>query len=446
MGRIVNSSSKTKKSQVSSSSATITDTDRGPGSRGSRIQGVPVHLKKATDQNTAGHTASCNETIREQTSVIAKINSGVLDQGRALDSATQQQMTGQVDQDLSNVKLHIDPNAATLAESVNANAFTYGKDVVFNEGQYQPNTKAGKELLAHELAHVAQQGDAKRLQRQLKSQATPTTQSKKDVVVIVGRPSMTTARNETAEQREQMKAWRSAARALSPHVFEGLRVNKAFVGLKKFRHPIGKLYIVGHADSSGVGEVARDGSTVSTTVADLTKRMRKATGALGSRKPDSIEMLSCYGGGSPKTMGKIASTLGASTIRAPVQTTVISGQIIKLNGKALTKRQIARSSDKTLEGYIKQTTALKYYDYVPGVPHPKTPPSTSDKMTALIKVLRTTGMIPYVGYNSVPGKRDAVPYWKASVEQRKATDTLSTSDELRLKGLIEVQLGTTTKP
>lgn len=59
--------------------------------------------------------------------------------------------------DLGNVRVHTGNNADKLAESVNARAFTHGNDIVFKKGEFQPGTKEGKKLIAHELAHVQQQ-------------------------------------------------------------------------------------------------------------------------------------------------------------------------------------------------------------------------------------------------------------------------------------------------
>lgn len=60
--------------------------------------------------------------------------------------------------DFSGVRVHHDSSAADMAQSVNALAFTLGKDIVFNAGQYAPGTDAGLRLLAHELTHTLQQG------------------------------------------------------------------------------------------------------------------------------------------------------------------------------------------------------------------------------------------------------------------------------------------------
>ncbi|MDH3976490.1 MAG: DUF4157 domain-containing protein [Deltaproteobacteria bacterium] len=59
--------------------------------------------------------------------------------------------------DFSGVRVHTDRNASHLARSVNAKAFTKGRDVVFGSGQYSPESPGGKRLLAHELTHVVQQ-------------------------------------------------------------------------------------------------------------------------------------------------------------------------------------------------------------------------------------------------------------------------------------------------
>jgi outer membrane protein OmpA-like peptidoglycan-associated protein len=58
--------------------------------------------------------------------------------------------------DLSGVRVHHDGGAARLAASVNARAFTVGRDVFFGEGEWAPGTARGDRLLAHELTHTIQ--------------------------------------------------------------------------------------------------------------------------------------------------------------------------------------------------------------------------------------------------------------------------------------------------
>ena len=55
------------------------------------------------------------------------------------------------------VRLHTGPDAGRAAQAVNARAFTVGSDIVFGEREFAPETDSGRRLLAHELAHVAQQ-------------------------------------------------------------------------------------------------------------------------------------------------------------------------------------------------------------------------------------------------------------------------------------------------
>ncbi len=59
--------------------------------------------------------------------------------------------------DFSRVRVHTDAHAADSARAVNALAYTVGHDVVFDAGQYAPETTSGRALLAHELTHVLQQ-------------------------------------------------------------------------------------------------------------------------------------------------------------------------------------------------------------------------------------------------------------------------------------------------
>jgi len=75
----------------------------------------------------------------------------------SMDQKTQAFMESRMSYDFSNVKIHTGSLAARSARSVNALAYTSGNNVVFNEGQYIPETNAGKRLIAHELTHVMQQ-------------------------------------------------------------------------------------------------------------------------------------------------------------------------------------------------------------------------------------------------------------------------------------------------
>lgn len=59
--------------------------------------------------------------------------------------------------DFGGTRVHTDSRAATSARAVDARAYTVGDQIVFAEGQYAPESSAGRALLAHELTHVVQQ-------------------------------------------------------------------------------------------------------------------------------------------------------------------------------------------------------------------------------------------------------------------------------------------------
>lgn len=80
--------------------------------------------------------------------------------GRALDATTRDRVGPALGDELADVRVHDDAEAAQLARSVEARAFTTGSDVYFAEGQYRPGTAEGDHLLAHELTHVVQQRGA----------------------------------------------------------------------------------------------------------------------------------------------------------------------------------------------------------------------------------------------------------------------------------------------
>ncbi|MBI9048810.1 MAG: DUF4157 domain-containing protein [Anaerolineaceae bacterium] len=80
--------------------------------------------------------------------------------GKPLDSATRTSMEAIFNHDFSQVRIHSDENAATSAMTLNALAYTVGRNVVFGTGQYNPSSPQGRRLLAHELTHVMQQGGA----------------------------------------------------------------------------------------------------------------------------------------------------------------------------------------------------------------------------------------------------------------------------------------------
>lgn len=77
--------------------------------------------------------------------------------GRPLDPMTRTLMESRFGYDFSRVRVHTETQAAQSAQAVHARAYTVGQHLVFDRGQYAPQTTVGRYLLAHELTHVVQQ-------------------------------------------------------------------------------------------------------------------------------------------------------------------------------------------------------------------------------------------------------------------------------------------------
>jgi len=80
--------------------------------------------------------------------------------GQPLNPASRNYFEPRFGYDFSNVRVHTDAAAAESARALDALAYTVGTDIVFGPSEFAPDTTAGKHLLAHELAHVVQNGKA----------------------------------------------------------------------------------------------------------------------------------------------------------------------------------------------------------------------------------------------------------------------------------------------
>jgi hypothetical protein len=80
---------------------------------------------------------------------------------------------------LDGVRVHTGPGAAEMAAQVSAHAFTVGQDIYFGRGQYDPASRSGYGLLAHEVTHTVQQAEGPRLSSRLPV-STPQDQAELD--------------------------------------------------------------------------------------------------------------------------------------------------------------------------------------------------------------------------------------------------------------------------
>lgn len=105
---------------------------------------------------SARSAAGSENASRPVTSSLAALRGG----GVPLSSEMRGFFESRFGRDFSDVRVHDDDAAHAAARALDARAFTYGRDVVFGARQFSPSTDAGRHLIAHELAHVVQQGAA----------------------------------------------------------------------------------------------------------------------------------------------------------------------------------------------------------------------------------------------------------------------------------------------
>ena len=134
--------------------------------------------KRQSSHNIQRKCAECEKEEEKKTQRSGKagatqISSGVENnlanlegKGNVLSEDTLTEMSSSFGNDFSGVRIHTDSESTRLNKQLNAQAFTHGNDIYFNEGKYDPDSKSGKHLLAHELTHVVQQQAApKTIQR-----------------------------------------------------------------------------------------------------------------------------------------------------------------------------------------------------------------------------------------------------------------------------------------
>ena len=135
---------------------------RAPESRLQRARpGGEVCSKPHHDELSKLHehlqTKRAGPSDWNQTDVPPVVNDALRSPGAPLDLESREFFEPRFGHDFSDVRVHADTQAEAATHGLKARAFTVGRDVVFAAGEYQPQSMRGRTLLAHELAHVAQQ-------------------------------------------------------------------------------------------------------------------------------------------------------------------------------------------------------------------------------------------------------------------------------------------------
>jgi hypothetical protein len=164
---------------------------------------VDVRIQKAAPSTPAIKRSAISPTAiptiqrsaSEPTRPLGIVHDVLRAPGHPLDSSTRAFFEPRFGRDFSQVRVHTGPEASASAQSISANAYAAGSDIVFAHGQYSPNCTSGRALIAHELTHTIQSAKntslaEPRISRQDNPSAPPPppkvdTQAVKDAVDII---------------------------------------------------------------------------------------------------------------------------------------------------------------------------------------------------------------------------------------------------------------------
>lgn len=135
--------------------ATTNGKHSSPASETSSPVRQPSNSSTSARNSPTSETATPAQPIGNQ--AMQRFLHEILQQGgEPLDPALRSFYEPKFGQSLDEVRVHRSPQAADVASSLDAKAFTIGNDIVFGSGEYDPATDEGRSLIAHELTHVVQ--------------------------------------------------------------------------------------------------------------------------------------------------------------------------------------------------------------------------------------------------------------------------------------------------
>lgn len=129
-------------------------------SRGQALEeGLRAQMQRRLSRSGLGGTPAAVATPpKDSTVAISEPGSSVEAQAEStaarLPGAVPAGGADRSDVDLSAVRIHVGDRATAAAAAIDADAFTFGRHIVFGADQYRPETPDGRRLIAHELTHV----------------------------------------------------------------------------------------------------------------------------------------------------------------------------------------------------------------------------------------------------------------------------------------------------
>jgi hypothetical protein len=193
----------------------------------------------------SGNTSNAPAKVESQ---INRMQGG----GQPLSPSTQSYFEPRFGESFDNVRVHTGRQAEDASRSLNAQAFTKGRDIFFGSGRYQPDSHSGRKLLAHELTHVVQQG-ASTPQVETKRLPGHPTVNKKEIIHKKSNSESTeipTASEEDLMPKEVVDLKGQTKFPATEEIDEYLKIRKPRRGPLKVK--FGKL-------AEGTIEVQRDG-------------------------------------------------------------------------------------------------------------------------------------------------------------------------------------------
>lgn len=131
---------------------------------------APTTSERKPDEPVVAAKAATPAQAPSVTPSVARTIQAAQGAGQPVAPADRSFYESRLGRDLSNIRVHDDGAAHRAAKDVQAKAFTYGNDIFFAAGRHQPGTEAGRELMAHELAHTIQQRPGAKLERRIQRQ------------------------------------------------------------------------------------------------------------------------------------------------------------------------------------------------------------------------------------------------------------------------------------
>jgi len=124
-------------------------------SEGAEGEDEELQMKRDLQRKPVDMSGSFDVEQDVESKISAKAGSG-----QTIPDVNRQMFESSMGHDFSGVNVHADSESDGLNKQLGARAFTTGSDIFFRQGEYNPASSGGQELLAHELTHVVQQGGA----------------------------------------------------------------------------------------------------------------------------------------------------------------------------------------------------------------------------------------------------------------------------------------------